>query len=373
MNKALLVLVAAVVVRAIVAFYSPGSLEAAQCVVFLLAVAYLLWRGSFVLPRVAVTLALVGGVVGASYGYSVLQMSHAHGVVYVMRLSGDATGGESRILREAIAGPESSLTRGFYREIDPKNDLRGQLAKLFDQTQGESGIVWGSTRFVRYSPAPKVAVKIKSFVEYQRSKRYIVSPRLGELLLVTDVPVIGMSFEPIGATGNFLRLLTKAGRATGELRQQLLESAGRIQDRWRASEHKAYPFFLVGTGLISDYIENGGQEKALLECSVRDFQSALTLLKTGGTPQLLAAVRNNLAISQALLLESNGEPIRSVRKGFELANRLGARHDPFRLGGEAPRVAADNLHTLFGAKQRSGVNSKVKRKNRKPKGQKAKD
>ncbi len=371
MNRTLiLLLVGAAVLRGIVALYFPTSLEVVQVGVFLVLCGYLLWRGKAILPSLVVVLAIVGGSVGASYAYSVWQSSQTQGVVYVMRLSGDVTGGKSRILREAIAGSDSSLARGFYRIIDGKADPRKQLAELFDRAQAESGIVWGNTQLVRYSPAPKPTRSLKSIAQPFSSTPKILSAAVGELHLVTEVPVIGMSFEPVVATGVFLRIITAANRARGETREQLLKFAGLMGDRWRASEHKAYPFFLNGTDLIRVFLEGGGREDGLLVCAVRDFQSALTFLKKGGTPQLLAAVRNNLAIAQVLLLEANGDKLKSARKNFDLAKRLGSRPDPFKLGGQVSSVAADNLRTLYGMKKRgmrTGVKKKSSGKKTKPK------
>lgn len=349
----LLSLLGVVLLRVAVSLWAPLALEYVQVVVFLAVVALLMWRGRAVLPRAITVCALLGGIAGACYAYSLVR-SHANDgeVVYVLRLQGDETGGASRILREAIDGRDRSLTRRMYQELEVTRRLREDLARVFDNARDESGVVWGGTNLVRYSPSPKVPVQVKVVAHSSRiGAAPVVSSRLGELSIVVDIPVIGMSYQPVNATGAFIRLLTKAQRASGEEREILLEAAGRISDRWRSSEHKAYPFFLIGTDLLRRYFAGGAIEPALLECSLRDFQSALTFLKTGGNTQLLAGVRNNLAIARAALLEAQGLPLTDVRSDLALAGRLAGRKDPFGLGGPTPKIAQDNLQLLFPAQR----------------------
>lgn len=359
LNAILLFALLAVAGRIVIVFYAPDYLDRLQLTVFAALIVVLIGARVRFLSIPTLVLAGVGGAIGAGYGYSVLNSSDDRlPTLYVTRLSGDPTGGQSRIIREAIEARDGSLARRFHRELELDGRKREQLKDFFDRARGESGIVWGTTGLVRYSPSPKVAQRIKVLPGASGVARAPVSRRLGELLLIPDVPVIGLSFQPIAATGEFLAGLTKAQRLSGIERDIELEATGRLAAHWRSAEHRAYPFFLLSVDLVRRYFAEGAKEPGLLQCAQRDLQTAMTFLVTGGNTELLAAVRNNVGVVRALMLESEGGNVALAAEHFQWAKRAGARPDPFGLEGDAGRFAAENLRILLGTGEKKGKSPK---------------
>jgi hypothetical protein len=351
----------AVAGRLAVSLYAPDYLDRLQLAVFVLTIGLLLVARVRFLSFPTLLLAGLGGTIGAAFGYSVLSGSDDRlPRVYVTRLSGDPTGGQSRIIREAIESRNGSLARRFHRELDLNRQKREQLRQFFDRAKGESAIVWGTTGLIRYSALPKVAQRLKSLPQASAPSgggggaQPLVSRKLGELLLIPDVPVIGLSFQPIGATGEFIAGLTRAQRLSGLERDLELEATGRLAAGWRSAEHRAYPFFLLSTELVRRYFLEGAREPGLLLCAQRDLQTALTFLVTGGNTELLAAVRNNAGVVRALIIESEGGNVALAAEHLRLAKRAGARSDPFGLEGDAARFAAENLRILLGQVEKKG-------------------
>ena len=377
--------------RVVVAVWWPSALGLLQALIFVLvSLSLLIWglrAKRWWLPRWIVVGALICMLVSALGGYSLLRTRGDTGEggvpLFITRLEGDPNGASARVLREAIdegatvLGVKERVARQVYRGVSGG----AELSELFDRLNGEAALVWGSQQLVRYSPVPKPGRTLQSFLEDASSAppdvslkgssaTRILSGRLEEMQLVMDVSTVALSFDPARATGEFLAALGSAaelqartlqdGSDTQSRRtyQLLLEGAARMPFKWRSIEHKAYPFFLLGTDLLIEFLRGGMVQVGLLECAMRDFRSARVNLVRGGNPELLAAVRNNAAIASALLREFNGEPWSvSLREELGAAMQLAKRPDPFGVGSrKVVRIVGANLAVIKGSGRRADRN-----------------
>jgi hypothetical protein len=155
-------------------------------------------------------------------------------------------------------------------------------------------VLWGERRWLNVSLPDSQVLK---------------RPQLADsaYVLLEDVSLIGLSWEPADATIRFLANLI-AGREA--LRNGKLEAAehfflaaAAVEAFWTSNAHRAYPLFLLGN-LYAHRAHSENAETGYTECATKAYATATAFLGTNDNPELLAAILQNKAVT--LILSGQG-------------------------------------------------------------------
>jgi hypothetical protein len=319
--------------------------------------AILLWKvrvGKRYVPRVVVAVAMVGAVVGLSYGYTHAVFSSKP--VLLARFQDDPIEAKTRRFRKVLNREllsESRMRVGrYHRSLNSHHELRsasGRGAEVYS-------VLWGNSGWIQLSLS-------EDFLEaHHPAEAPIWGDFLSEYGLVNHAPALGLTVNPEPATLRFLSAMLQALQVSPTtsvplslkkraLRASFLRSAAGMQSTWSSYAHRAYPLFLLANQHLREAFRQGGQDWGELQCAIEVYAVAEKYLANGDNPDLQAAVFNNKAVALLAmgLLRPKGNADKRAREYLRLAMRMSGIPSPFGAVNIAPNVAPENWRTLLEA------------------------
>lgn len=295
-------------------------------------------------------------IFGSRYVFSFAVDTSYPGVV-LARLNKDVQEAKTLRLREQVLRflPEE-FHESIERHFAPIRAHKGAIRRF----PSAPAVVWGDGKRVKVSFQDS-EVNSETFPRTYGNRSVPVE-------IVTTLPGLDLSFEPVQQTGLYLsRLiqsfeLEKRGASFEELEQVFLETTVH-QSTWDSYVHLAYPWWKLG----NMYLERsfgGPRDTVLSKCARDAYGESAALISPGAYPLFRAAVFNNKA---AALLLDESEPLKQKRKKeirqlLHTATLIVHRKGKWRPSKYVVKAIKTNLKAI---KVLSGKKPKLKKKNKK--------
>lgn len=199
---------------------------------------------------------------------------------YIGMLEGDIFGSSTQILYDAIDSQSKKMsTHVRYSRPSKKIDAK-QVKGMFADSPKLSAIISGDSQWISLDLAPSALLTL--------SKAEWIE-KFGELQIITSVPHIGISFQPISDTARFIVSLLEDSEAS-------LLLSGNIEAAWSAGSHRALPYMMLGVQALRDALATRQYQPPVMDCAADNFYKAWLLSSMKDNPELKAAVTNNLGV-----------------------------------------------------------------------------
>jgi hypothetical protein len=287
------------------------------------------------LPRILVGLSAIGVLCGALVRYSDVGLTA--GAFGVARFESDSLENKTRIFRDNVRHFVGDKPASVIGIINPEIRTEEDARKVLEERSQLGGVIWGSERWMNVSmrPTPPVALSILPPTSF--AQRRLQELGISDLQLISYVPSVGFSkgldsatFEYVGtlirSTQEFPHHLREGGRSLEY--EQLLLKGGSIRASWTSIRHLAAFRWMLGTFYLVRAISGPELEWGDIRCAEAAFKSARMMLRSGGNPALLAAVRNNESIVHVMkrVYTESPETTRKFARGrFQSALNLKKR------------------------------------------------
>lgn len=286
------------------------------------------------LPRILVGLSAIGVLCGALVRYSDVGLTA--GAFGVTRFESDSLENKTRIFRDNVRHFVGDKPASVIGIINPEVRTEEDARKVLEE-RSLGGVIWGSERWMNVSMRPMPPVALSTLPPTSFAHRRMQELGISDLQLISYVPWVGFSkgldsatFEYVGtlirATQEFSEHLREGGMSLEY--EQLLLKGGLIRASWTSIGHLAAFRWMLGTFYLVRAISGPELEWGDIRCAEAAFKSARMMLRAGGNPTLLAAVRNNESIVHVMkrVYTESPETTRKVARGrFQSALNLKKR------------------------------------------------
>jgi hypothetical protein len=328
------------------------------------------WRLRFAgerISRTAILLAVACAVMASAVTY--LYPANLRRGFLVAPFAGDDLQTRSRIFREALNEQLNAHSKiraaSYFAPLEKDRSARS----IFTRTPSLQGLVWGNNRWLSISfpiipPAPLAG----SIVQH-------LPDRYRELLLVTTVPVLGLSREPEEQTRHFIATLfsgilplysqeSDPAERTILFENQwgFLRDAAVVEAFWSSKAHQAYPWFLIGNRAVERAFQGPRFEPHYILCARSAYREASSLLRAGDNPELRAAIYNNWGVTLLLGSLQLSEPALAREGRQHLRRAVLTKSEKDLFGVQRKAVAAARLNLLL-MKAKSRKSERVRVKN----------
>lgn len=273
-----------------------------------------------------VPLGLLAAAVVLAAGAFTIQRSNFGGETFrvpVARFINDDLGARTRVFRMQLEGwlernhVEHVDLSDYYRAVENVADAR----RVVRENSGQPFLVWGNLHWLNVTFGDLVTSELREFSE---GGLFLSYP---DLLLISDLPGIGMSLVPEQGSAHFLGGLITAKLISPELqlnravRETFFRDIGGLVEGWSGFAHRAYPYFLAGNQHFHELLQARLFQPSEFECARRSYLRALEFLGGNEHPTLRAAVFNNLALLSFTHWELSGrkQDKRLVKKYLKIA------------------------------------------------------
>ena len=296
------------------------------------------------------------------------------GPILVARFDKDPFNSQSYIfknnLNEVLAQTSEIETKSLSRRFQTQEEAKEYLSAH----KGIAALIWGSKRWLN--------------VNFQREKAFELSQSncsslfdyFSGLKLINNVSWIGLSYEPLKGTTEFLGNLF-AGQVPLEqyaidsrsmrsifLKKHLIR-AGTLWEQWTSPSHKGLPLMLLGNYLIVEALQHPQYEPEMFKKAIKHYSSALLYVKTEDNPQLHRAVYSNLGIATYIRsrLEKKSKGRKLAVKLLKKAVTLDTSKENEKDQEDVIRVAVENLELVKEKIKNRRKSKKLKQINGTPK------
>lgn len=282
------------------------------------------------LPRMSIVLAGVAAVTAGLIG-NYAYVADDKGALLVATLVGDDIEAESRVFREEIrkslTANESKLIQRYPKKI--VSNIEAQ--KTLNDINGALGVVWGNQRWLNVQLPQASIVTLHQLA--------LPTPPVGlpDLHLVKTVQIFGLSYNPEGASANFLGNFARAlsairlyesSQSIEDLDRAIdeLEATVRIVARWTSYAHRGAVAWMLGNRHLERALKIGGaRAKEDIRLAERAFGSARGFVPSNQAPEFEAAILNNQALAlivRGSIEERSRGVVRRARKLLVSATKL---------------------------------------------------
>ena len=332
------------------------NLSFVQLLVFPLVLSFFvqLRVGATVMPRALVLSAAAAALI--AFGVPYFRAGGTHRLL-VSTLGGDDLESESRVFWQGLDTRfEQDGAVQAARFYGTFTSHAGALAALQNYPQA-IGVVWGTPRWINLSFRNPAIINLAAAGVGKGWEG------VTDLLLVTGVPIVGLSYEPRGDSEKFIAALftgiqsltqdTQQGRALAET--NLLYAAGR-QAFWASNAHRGLAWFLLGTLYTKQAFAEGGYQRSLARCAETAFIAAGMNLLPKDNPELYAAIGNNLGVLYFLQGQFEEKRLlqQRARRKWKLAAQTRRLKNPFKVKYLAASVAKTNFELAQTVLKRPG-------------------
>lgn len=247
----------------------------------------------------------------ASVGYTYNTRHRSEKTILLAPLKNDSFATQTRITHSEleaasrrIGGPPVVVS---YDSIT----TREAAEKLLEHDRNIAGVLWGNTHWLTLTLAKKVSVKEIASIP----SPWMKDP--SKLQLITQIPSIGLSYDPIGDTSLFLASLFAQTEIT-------LRAAAEQQSIWTTKIHRAFANLLLGNMLFERALSASSYQYALLDCAIEAYLQGWMHIEMKDDPDLKNALLNNLAVATYVQgqVEHNSEAKYRAQEWFRKATRI---------------------------------------------------
>jgi hypothetical protein len=270
-------------------------------------------------------------------------VSRPSSTVLVSRLTGDNTGGQSRIFRIKLIRNLKSL--GCFKEVtshdnffksnfsksdashsfletfrssvkwsNESNSIDHTVYNLFNNNLNLNAIINGSDRWItiNFRSRPDYSVKFSNSLK-----------NINNLTIATQVPSTSLSYATSEETLRYLSLLLAVELSSECFKNNnfkdkvnFLRVASRMYGNWTSHVHKSFALWRVATSLIIQEISkssNRTPNPSVLKCVKKLFLKALHLLGRNDQSALKIALLNNYYVSRFILFYTEAKKKQMLR------------------------------------------------------------
>lgn len=311
------------------------SLPTAQLIVFPLAAA-VIWN-LFVLgqafPRKLALAAIIISVSAAGY-YSSASFTKK-GEILAARFKGDKRESLTISFAERLSARRGPFAQFDFARDNSSFSAQSEVAEAFGDKPHVRVVIWGNINWLNLSK-PQMEIG-----------REVVSHPLmpgDELLFISSVPIVGVRYQPINETVQYISeiLVAESAEPLSAAQEASFSAAGSISAPWTLLMHRAYAWWRAGNIHLERALKSESPEVGELACASRAYSIARNMLAFENHPELYVAIGNNQSLADYLRGRAVGEPLLVKRAiwGFRTAARA-------RKGGEyyglIPRAASAAL------------------------------
>jgi hypothetical protein len=231
------------------------------------------------------------------------------GAFLLTRFDGDRLGGETKIARDKIRTALGDDIRLSVSDTERVVRSQEEARAILDARSSLAGIVWGSNRWATVTLRESPPVSLQTLAVGSVGAAYLEKYQLQDLLVVTSVPSVGVSFVSQPQSIEFLGRLIASWRGfaqaivstsdTSELQRQLLLQATSLV-AWTSPEPQVFSQWLLGTYYVGQGLAGSVREPALLACAKETLQHGYRKLRRNEAPVLEAAIINNYVVAQLI-------------------------------------------------------------------------
>lgn len=229
------------------------------------------------------------------------------GTFLVTRFEGDRLGGETKIARDKIRASLGSEVRVPITDTARTVQSNKEARKILDTRANLAGVVWGSGRWATVTLRESAPISLQALAERSVGARYLKTHQLRDLLIVTSLPSVGVSFvnhpqgieflsRLIAVWGSFAEAIVHTGD-TSYLQQQLLLQAASLV-AWTSPEPQVFSQWMLGSYYLGQAMIGTDSEPAMFACARETLRHGYRKLRRKEAPLLEAAIINNYVIAQ---------------------------------------------------------------------------
>lgn len=238
---------------------------------------------STLLLRWSFAFVVVIGLTAVGFAYS--HRTIGSRTVLIAPLQNDSFATQTRITQDTFE--EASRRIGgiafttTYDTVSSEQNAQALLAK----NHHTDAVVWGDTRWLHITFADQAQseqIGINGGGEWGKKFR--------KLQMVTGVPSIGVSYNPLRASATFISLVTASSEGA-------LRAASELQAAWTTYAHRPYADLLLGNLHMHQAFQNSAYQYGDMDCAIRAYQKGWSRAKAKDNLELKNALLNNLAIA----------------------------------------------------------------------------
>ena len=337
-------------------------------------------RRLFGVPRLLVLFSSIGVVASALFFFNVEDTSTRD--LYIARLKDDVLDAKSRVLREAVKS-RVAHSHAFTKVVPYFTGIYSlEDAEMFVVEREEvKALVWGgetlSLSFPQEAPLTLEDMGATQGESWQEFIEFRDLPLVARLRVVTSFPYVQLSKDPLDGTADFiarafngyLSYKHRGGFASAELdvrEEAELLSAISIDSPWVSREHRAFPYFMLGTAYLRKAFSGPVLQIGYLRCAEHMFRKAAYAVHEYRNPELRAAIFNNAAVVKTLLfvhekkLSLFDDAYHMYQEAIQEGGSSLAYRFQVKLGKQSNDIARYNLAKLI--KMKRSVRGKPKRR-----------
>jgi len=273
--------------------------------------------------------------------------------ILVARFDKDPFNTQAYIFKDNLNNVIAQVSDLEVKSISRRFSSQEEAKKYLDAHKGVVALIWGSKRWLNVNFS-----KEKAF-ELSQSNCSSFFARFSGLKLINNISWIGLSYEPLKGTREFLGSLF-AGRLPLEeyakdsksmrsifLKKHLMRAAT-LWEQWTSPAHRSLPLMLSANYLVVEALQNPQYNAALFKKAIKRYSSAALYVKREDNPQLYSAIYSNLGIATYIRSRLEKKP-----KGRKLAvkflKKAAALDTPAEYAkdlGDVRLVAVENLELI---------------------------
>lgn len=298
------------------------SLPAAQLIVLPLVVGAL-WHLSVLGQGIPRKLILGAGAiaVGAAAYYSIASWTKS-GEIIAARFRGDKRESLTLGFLERLSARRGPFSDFDFARHNGSFSSHADVVERFANHPQIRAVVWGNINWLNISK-PLSAVGLEA----------VSSPLISgdELLMVVSVPIIGVRYDPINETVQYIsEILTAESMPDLSSGQEAaFGAAGSINAPWTLLMNRAYAWWREGNIHLRRALNSDSPELGELACAGRAYAIAKNMLAFENHPELFNAISNNQALVDYFRGRVAGEPLLVKRAIWEFRSAAKSRR-----GGE---------------------------------------
>lgn len=286
---------------------------------------------SMALLRPLLASVVVIGLTAVGFTYN--HHTYVSSAIVVAPLQQDSFATQTRITQDALEAASRRMRGQKFLTTYEKVSSQFDAEALLKRNQKLAGVVWGNSRWLTISFAEETkAIAIGSMTDGAWSKP------VEKLQVVTKLPSIGISYNPLRETALFLSLITMQSETS-------LRAASELQATWSTYGHRPYADLLLGNFYLQQVLQNVHYNYGDLDCAIRAYQQGWQRINAKDNLELKQALLNNLAVATYVqgIFEHDKELRTRSRTWLAMASRPVGVKKKHRATSDASTIAQANF------------------------------
>lgn len=301
--------------------------------------------------KVPVYLLLFVLIFGSSFIYFARSGEIFKKEILIARIKGDSYESFTHLFKNGLESGIQKYLDASVGALSKEYSNHDEFSSIFENNNRLYSVIWGSDRWINYSNRESQLKSVRS--------GNLLSDFSKNLLLVSTIPVFGMSYSPANHTVEFLSRFFVASHEKDKA-ELFYKNAGSYAPLWTQSTHLSYSLFLLGNIYLERVLGGVDYQEAEMKCALNAYAKSASLILGKHNPELTAALDNNIGIAYYVksLFSGKKKDIIKAKKRFKSAIKLKSFKNPFNLTYLSSFVAKINSKMI----KDKGVNKKRRQK-----------